>query len=77
VNVPPIDAARIAQAGLTLDGADLVDESGAVVGRIVGGGEPETATVRLRGRVWLPLAGRGAVQRAAEAESAEARKGTR
>ena len=77
MTLPPIDAARLARAGLTLDGSDLRDKSGALVGRVVGVGDPETTTVRLRGRVFLPLAGRGAVRRAAECEGAIAQRETR
>ena len=68
-NLSPTDAARLSRAGLTLDVADLRDKSGAIVGRVVGDGSAETTTVRLRGRVWLPLAGRGAVERACVAEA--------
>ncbi len=54
-------AQRLALAGLTLDGADLRDESGAVVGRVSG----ESAA--LRGRVLLPLCGVPGLERACAA----------
>ena len=66
MTLSPADRALLEGAGLRVEGRELHRDR-LRVGEISGDGEPATTGVRLDGRVWLPLGGRSAVERAVEA----------